>query len=91
MTRAAMPTLVATMAAATKMASWVGSPRTRRRYAKPSTKGASTPAMLTPSEVRPTRISSLGLVSNPTVNSRKMAPNPAMESVVAPGLTNLVA
>ena len=50
-TRAVMPTLVATMAAATKVASIVVSPRTFR-YAKPRTNGAITPATETRSALR---------------------------------------
>ena len=83
-TRAVMPTLVATMAAATNAASCVVSPVIFMN-AKPAAKGSRMPATATFIEVRPRRIRSLGLVSRPTVNSRKMAPISAREIMLGLG------
>ena len=79
-----MPTLVATMAAPTKTASRVASPRSFI-YVKPRTKGTITPATATCSALLPTLIKSRGLVCKPALNSTKMAPSSATECSVSLG------
>ena len=74
MTRAVIPTLVATMAAPMNMDEYMSpSVTVMNRY--PTMKGTMTPMTATRSAAFPTDVRSVTLVSNPTVNRRKMTPS----------------
>ena len=72
-TCAVIPTLVATMEAPTKMASFDGEPQ-RIRIPHPIRNGTTTPEQATSVAVPPTFISSDDRTSRPTRKSRNMAP-----------------
>ena len=75
-TCAVMPTLVATIAAPTKIDSICGSPQSRR-MPHPRTKGTATPSTATQVAIGPTLIRSEAFTSSPTRNRRNITPSSA--------------